>query len=203
MKPTPPEKKKVYLKYKQHIKDYTTNANILDICGVTTWEGDLQSLTKDLLSNDSFFITEVDLRKCNTKKKNFKFIQSDVMEVSFNEKIYDYIICSNAIQHFGMPYRKLNTKVSGIDSDQVFIQRAAKWIRSGGRIFIDTSVCDKYQILKYNNKMSWRVYTVKQLQDMLVSNGFKIIDQMYFDGAKDTKKKIPSATGYVIIGEKT
>jgi len=194
-------KKVVYSKYLEYF-NFSKKAQILDVCGVTDGNGNLQSLTEVLLRNEKFFVTGVDLRRCKVKAKNFKFTQGDILDSSFKENAFDYIICSNAIQLIGMKDNRLKGKAILSSGDRFFLDGASRWLKNGGRILIDTTVNEKVQVLDFTDQVSWRVYTVEKLQDMLVSRGFKIIYEMYYDGAKDTKTVIPSATGYLIVGEK-
>lgn len=198
---TAPHKKVVYSKYLEYF-NFNKKAQILDVCGVTDWDGNLQSLTEDLLTNEKFFVTVVDLRGCKMKKRNFIFIQDDILNASFEENTFDYIICSNAIQLIGMAFDRLKEKVIHGSGDEIFLDEASKWIKPGGKILIDTTVGKKAQVLNFTDQISWRVYTIEKLQDMLAHRGFKILYEMPYDGAKDTKTQIPSATGHLIIGEK-
>jgi len=200
-KETPKHKKTVYSKYLEYF-NFKKEAQILDVCCVTDWKENLQSLTEDLLANKKFSVTGVDLRSCKIKKENFKFTKNDILNVSFKKDAFDYIICSNALQLIGMRFERLEAKAINASGDKLFLDRAYEWIKPGGKILIDTTVSEIAQVLDFTDKISWRVYTIEELQEMLTSRGFKIIHEMAYDGAKDTKKIIPEATGYLIIAEK-
>jgi len=140
-------------------------------------------------------VTGVDLKTVKIIEPRFKFIKGNLLEVDFSPSSLDYITACHVLQHIGLGYQSFVPNIIHEAGDKTFIERAHKWLKPDGSIFIVIPIASKAQYVTMGYR--WRVYDDNSIRELL-HGLFKIVASMRFDGAYDTKTMVDDAESIVI-----
>jgi len=144
-------------------------------------------------------VTGVDLKDPKITHQRFRFIKDDVLEVDFSPSVFDQITACHVLQHIGLGYQGFVPNTIHEEGDKTFIERAHKWLKPDGSIFIVIPIAGKSQYVTWGYR--WRVYDDNSIRE-LFHDMFNIVDSMRFDGAYDTKTMVDDAEVIVIEAKK-
>jgi len=168
-------------------------SKVLDV-GCVRGNG-VQQLTQDLLRH-TCFVTGVSFQPVDFVHENFTYVQGDIMVASFEKNSFDCVIASHIVQHLGMPYWDLNSSFDE-NADSLFVKNVYGWLKEQGIFFVLVPFSKTFRVLNYSPKCSYRVYNMKKLYE-LFSGMFLMKEYVVFDGAHDTKKRVPGARAILI-----
>lgn len=151
----------------------------------------LQRLTVALL-NKNCLVRGVSLNNVarNVHHHNFTYTKADVLRTRFNQESFDVIVASHVLQHLGLPYFGLHENLVE-HGDEIFIEKAWKWLKPDGILFIIVPIAKKSQYV-FTSNCTYRVYSPAKLE-VLFAKKFSVVGGVAFDGAHDTKKKVKEA----------
>lgn len=174
------------------IEKIRKDSNILDAgCGPGTLSNSLLKL--------GHWVTGVDLKEPKIKHQRFRFIKDDLLEINFSPSFFDHITACHVLQHIGLGYQGFVPNTIHEEGDKTFIERAHKWLKPDGSIFIVVPIAGKFQYVTWGYR--WRVYDCDSIIG-LFHGMFNIVDSMRFDGAYDTKTIVDDAEVIVIEAKK-
>lgn len=169
------------------------NGVILDVGGVGN--GKVQELTHKLLKRGSI-IYEIDLIEPELDHPNFHFRLGDVLVVDFTSSIFDSIVAIHVVQHIGREWRNM-TEIHDKQGDYKFAERAYKWLKPNGILFVEVPVASRVHEIVWDERTSWKIFSLLELDK--VFNKFTLINSLTYDGAKDSKSRVPDAKSIVLM----
>lgn len=166
---------------------------MLDIGGVG--DGKVQDLTHEILRRGRI-VHEVDLVKAFLVHPNFHATVEDILETEFPPDSFDAVIAVHVLQHVGRRWKGL-TRVHDNHGDHRLAERICNWLKPGGVVFIEVPVASEVQEIIWDSSTSWKVYTLEELR--VVFRELQLEGHLIYDGATDSKKRIPGAKSAVVM----
>ena len=171
----------------------TNKGNVLDIGGIGA--GPIQDLTAELLRRGSI-VTEVDIEKTSFEHPNLTCIETNILTTDFEPDSFNTILAIHVMQHIGNKWKGKNDIFDNA-GDVKCIEQIYKWLKPGGMAFIETPVASQLQTLTWDEATEWTVYTMDHLRRLF--HRFIIVDSFLYDGALDSRTRIPDARSAVLM----
>lgn len=142
---------------------FPQGAAVLEIgCAEDDWQTPMLALRPDLK------ITGIDWRACRRPGLTYR---GDVLTMDFPEASFDAIVGISSIEHIGLGH--YDNDPAAVDGDVTCLQRAARWLKPGGWIYLDVPFGPAYMV----HGTSHRVYTEAAFRERLVPAGLTVKTQ--------------------------
>jgi SAM-dependent methyltransferase len=149
------------------------NSKVLDL-------GCMESTLPLFLAGLSYRVTGFDFREYPYRVPNFEFVQGDILDLPFEDNVFDAVTCVSTIEHVGIGFYD-DPKCTDASPDIKGMAEARRVLKPGGLLILSIP----FGMPHVNDQQ--RVYDSSRVDRLLA--GYSIIRKKYYRNVIDTDRQ--------------